>query len=94
MFSYPERGDRTVPLAEVRVLTPVQPTKVIALWNNFHQLAAKLNVAEPPEPLYLLKAPSSVTVPGATVARPASYHGRIAYEGDLGIVIGRRCANA
>jgi 2-keto-4-pentenoate hydratase/2-oxohepta-3-ene-1,7-dioic acid hydratase in catechol pathway len=94
MFGVTLAASRTIPLAEARVLAPCVPSKIIALWNNFHQLAAKLNVAEPPEPLYLLKAPSSVTVPGATVARPASYDGPIVYEGELGIVIGRRCANA
>jgi len=94
MFGLATATGRRVPLAEIRILAPCVPSKIIALWNNFHQLAAKLNVAEPPEPLYLLKAPSSVTVPGATVERPASYTGRIVYEGELGIVIGKPCANA
>ena len=94
MFGVTLAANRTIPLAEARVLAPCMPSKIIALWNNFHQLAAKLNVAEPAEPLYLLKAPSSVTVPGATLARPASYDGPIVFEGELGIVIGRRCANA
>ena len=35
----------------VRLLTPTEPTKVIALWNNFHALGAKLKLAVPAEPL-------------------------------------------
>lgn len=84
-------GER-VPLAEVALLPPVAPTKIIALWNNFHALASKLAVPEPPEPLYLMKAPSSVAAPGATIPRPASYAGKVVYEGELGIVIGRACS--
>ena len=67
---------------------------IVALWNNFHALAAKLNVPEPAEPLYLLKAPSSVTAPGAVIKPPACYGGKTTYEGELGIVIGRTCARA
>ena len=35
MFNDPQQGERTVALAEVQLLTPVQPTKVLALWNNY-----------------------------------------------------------
>lgn len=84
-------GER-VALAEVALLPPVVPSKIIALWNNFHALAGKLSMPVPPEPLYLMKAPSSVAAPGATIPRPASYAGKVVYEGELGIVIGRVCS--
>jgi 2-keto-4-pentenoate hydratase/2-oxohepta-3-ene-1,7-dioic acid hydratase in catechol pathway len=93
MFAEPKANGHRLALSEVALLSPTAPSKVIALWNNFHALAAKLNVAEPAEPLYLLKAPSSVTDPDAVVARPTSYDGRIVYEGELAIVIGRTCSN-
>jgi 2-keto-4-pentenoate hydratase/2-oxohepta-3-ene-1,7-dioic acid hydratase in catechol pathway len=85
-------GD-TVALADVELLAPTDPSKIIALWNNFHALAAKLAVAEPAEPLYLLKAVSSATSPNAVVKRPKSYDGRVVYEGELGIVIGKTATN-
>jgi 2-keto-4-pentenoate hydratase/2-oxohepta-3-ene-1,7-dioic acid hydratase in catechol pathway len=47
---------------------------------------------EPDEPLYLLKAPTSVAAPNAVVKRPASYDGKVVYEGELAIVIGRTCS--
>ena len=90
MFDNPEPTTRTVPLREARLLTPTVPSKLIALWNNFHALAAKLG-AEPEDPLYLLKANSSVALPGAAVRRPRSYAGKIVYEGELGVVIGKTC---
>jgi 2-keto-4-pentenoate hydratase/2-oxohepta-3-ene-1,7-dioic acid hydratase in catechol pathway len=91
MFETPKKSGRSIARSEVALLAPTSPSKIIALWNNFHALAAKLEVAEPAEPLYLLKAPSSVTAPDAVIARPASYGGKIVYEGELGIVIGRSC---
>ncbi|HYZ33793.1 MAG TPA: fumarylacetoacetate hydrolase family protein [Crenalkalicoccus sp.] len=94
LFAAPQPTGRSLAVDAVRPLMPCTPSKVIALWNNFHALAAKLQVALPEEPLYLLKAGSSLTDPGATIRRPASYSGRIVFEGELGIVIGRACHDA
>ncbi len=91
LFGSPTATGEKVALASVQVLTPTTPTKMIALWNNFRALAAKLNQAIPPEPLYLLKAPNSFLAHGETIRKPASYDGKVVYEGELGIVIGTRC---
>ena len=93
MFEEPRPTGATLPLAEVKVLTPCTPSKMICLWNNFHALAARLGVAEPDEPLYFLKSPSAFLAHGETIRRPPSYSGNVVYEGELGIVIGRRCSN-
>jgi 2-keto-4-pentenoate hydratase/2-oxohepta-3-ene-1,7-dioic acid hydratase in catechol pathway len=90
MFDYPERGDRTVALNEVQLLTPVQPTKVLALWNNFQALGEKLKLAVPPEPLYLVKTPNSYLEPDGTIRHPGGGV-KVVFEGELGIVIGRKC---
>lgn len=90
MFDYPTRGDRTIALADVSLLTPVQPTKVIALWNNFKALGAKLNLAVPAEPLYLVKTPNSYLEPGGTILHPGG-GAKVVFEGELGIVIGKHC---
>ncbi len=92
MFGENGPTGETVKLAEVRLLTPCEPSKMICLWNNFHQLAAKNNFLVPEEPLYFLKAPNAYHPHGAPIARPKSYSGRILYEGELGIVIGRKCS--
>lgn len=91
LFAAPTPTGDTVPLSSAKVLTPTVPTKMIALWNNFHALAAKLNAAIPAEPLWLLKAPNSFLAHGETIRKPASYDGKVVYEGELGIVIGKRC---
>jgi 2-keto-4-pentenoate hydratase/2-oxohepta-3-ene-1,7-dioic acid hydratase in catechol pathway len=95
-----ESLDQRVPTGAVlstRALTPLAPCapgKIIALWNNYHALAAKLDKPVPAHPLFLLKSAGSVIGDGATIRRPVSYAGKIVYEGELGIVIGRRCRDA
>lgn len=92
--------DQPVPTGAVlslRALTPLAPCapgKVVALWNNFHALAAKLGKAVPAHPLFLIKPAGSVIGPGEAIRRPSSYAGKIAYEGELGIVVGKRCRDA
>ena len=61
MFGRHAATGKTLALSEVELLAPCAPSKIVALWNNFHALAAKLNQPEPPEPLYLLKATTSIT---------------------------------
>jgi 2-keto-4-pentenoate hydratase/2-oxohepta-3-ene-1,7-dioic acid hydratase in catechol pathway len=82
-----------LPAAGVALLAPCLPSKIIALWNNFHALAAKLGKPAPEHPLYLIKPASCLLGTRQTIERPLTYSGKIAYEGELGIVIGRRCHN-
>jgi len=90
MFTGAVPSDRMLPLAGVQLLMPVQPTKIIALWNNFHALGEKLNLAVPAEPLYLIKAPNAYLDPHETIRKPAC-EGKVVFEGELGIVIGKTC---
>jgi 2-keto-4-pentenoate hydratase/2-oxohepta-3-ene-1,7-dioic acid hydratase in catechol pathway len=92
MFGESWANGRLLALGDVALLAPSEPSKIIALWNNCHALAAKLNVREPDEPLYLLKAPTTAAAPNAVVKRPPSYDGKVVYEGELAIVIGRTCS--
>jgi ketopantoate reductase/2-keto-4-pentenoate hydratase/2-oxohepta-3-ene-1,7-dioic acid hydratase in catechol pathway len=85
-------GER-IAVADVKFLTPCTPSKMVCLWNNFHQLAAKNNFVRPEEPLYFLKAPNSYHPHGEPIRRPETYTGKIIYEGELGVVIGKKCFN-
>jgi uncharacterized protein DUF2437 len=53
MFGNSSANGQRLALSAVELMAPSEPSKIIALWNNFHALAAKLNVREPDEPLYL-----------------------------------------
>ena len=90
MFSSPTPTDQMLPLASVELLMPVRPSKVIAMWNNFHALGQKLNLAVPAEPLYLIKAPNSYLDPNGVILKPPC-NGKVVFEGELGIVIGKTC---
>lgn len=94
MFGDPVATGESLPRDSVTLLSPCTPTKVVALWNNFRALSEKLGKAAPSHPLFLIKPPSSVAGPGDLIRRPRNYTGKIAYEGELGIVIGRKCSNA
>jgi 2-keto-4-pentenoate hydratase/2-oxohepta-3-ene-1,7-dioic acid hydratase in catechol pathway len=91
MFSSPHPTGLNIPRAGVTLLTPCMPSKMICLWNNSRASAEKLKLAEPAYPLYFFKAPTAFLATGQTIPRPASYPGRVLFEGELGIVIGRKC---
>jgi len=91
MFGAPRETAESIEVTAVRLLTPTEPSKMIALWNNFYALGEKLKVAVPAEPLYLLKSSNSFLAHGETIRKPRSYDGKVAYEGELGIVIGKTC---
>ena len=80
-----------LPLDAITLLTPCEPAKLIGLWNNFHAAAAKQGLAIPAEPLYFIKGANSYCAHLQPIRAPASYDGRVVYEGELGLVIGRRC---
>lgn len=78
-------------LSSVRLLAPCTPTKILGLWNNFHERAAVEQLSHPEHPLYFVKTPNSFSAEGDPIPRPAGYAGAVVFEGELGIVIGKRC---
>ncbi|PZW38947.1 2-keto-4-pentenoate hydratase/2-oxohepta-3-ene-1,7-dioic acid hydratase in catechol pathway [Humitalea rosea] len=91
MFEAPRSTGEVVSLADARLLAPVVPGAFIGLWNNFFEAAAKQGNAIPTEPLWFLKSPRSFAGPGDPIRPPSGYTGRVLYEGELGLVIGRSC---
>jgi len=92
LFQNPQPTGQTLRLAEVTLRRPVEPGKVIAMYNNFGALLEKMKVARPAEPQYLLKPPNTYNDPGAVVPDPKC-DSRVIFEGELAIVIGRRAKN-
>jgi 2-keto-4-pentenoate hydratase/2-oxohepta-3-ene-1,7-dioic acid hydratase in catechol pathway len=91
MLAHPRPTAQSIPLNGARLLTPTSPSKMVALVDNYRALVTKLNHAVPAEPLYFLKANNSFIAGGETIRAPKSYAGKVVYEGELGIVIGKRC---
>src|SRR5215467_12058029 len=80
-----------IPLTAVHLLAPVCPTKIVCIGRNYREHAKELNHEIPKEPLIFLKPPSAVLAPGATILRPTALSQRVDHEGELGVVIGKRC---
>ena len=77
--------------AGLDLLAPVAPSKIVAVGLNYRDHAAEMNKALPREPLIFLKPSTAVIGPGAAITLPPGV-GRVDYEAELGIVIGRRAA--
>ena len=91
MFGAPPATGRTVAGGSFALASPCAPSKIVALWNNFNELSIKLGKSPPSHPLFLIKPGTSVIGPNEPIRRPTGYTGKIAYEGELGIVVGKLC---
>jgi 2-keto-4-pentenoate hydratase/2-oxohepta-3-ene-1,7-dioic acid hydratase in catechol pathway len=79
------------PLAEVRLLAPVLPSKVVAVGQNYAGHIREMGGEPPGEPVLFLKPSTSVTGPGDRIAYPVKLTDRVDYEGELAVIIGRLC---
>ncbi|MFI9345471.1 fumarylacetoacetate hydrolase family protein [Streptomyces sp. NPDC052773] len=86
----PASGRFARPLDEVRLLAPVEPSKVVAVGRNFAAHAAELGNQVPERPLIFLKPSTSVIGPGAEIVFPG-YSDELHHEAELAAVIGVRC---
>ncbi|VVE34832.1 2-hydroxyhepta-2,4-diene-1,7-dioate isomerase [Pandoraea commovens] len=93
LYDQPVATGATIARDAVELLCPCEPSKIVALWNNYHALGAKLGKAAPSHPLFLIKPATTLNGPDAVIRRPASYAGKIVFEGELGIVIGKQASN-
>ncbi len=87
-FEDPVPTGEEVPLADVRLLAPVLPSKVIGVGRNYRAHAEELGQDVPEEPLLFMKPSTAVIGPGDPIPLHPDSH-RIDYEGELAIVIGR-----
>ena len=68
---------------------PCVPSKIIGVGTNYRAHALEMKKPLPEEPLLFMKPPSALIRTGAPIVRPNGYQ-RTDYEGELGVVIGRR----
>ncbi|HJY25703.1 MAG TPA: fumarylacetoacetate hydrolase family protein [Actinomycetes bacterium] len=85
-----EPSDVRVPLADVRLLAPVLPSKVIGVGRNYADHAQELGNEVPAEPLLFLKPSTSVIGPSDGIVYPRQ-SSDVQHEAELAIVIGRLC---
>ena len=92
VFGSPSFDRKGQPLRGLKTLTPVTPSKVIAVGLNYADHARETNLPLPREPLFWFKAASSLLADGGKIEIPFPTH-RTDYEAELAIVIGRRVRN-
>jgi len=83
---------KSMPLAEVRLVAPVEPRKIVCIGRNYAAHAAELGNEVPKDPLIFLKPSTAIIGPGESVVLP-KYSQRVEHEGELGLAIGRRCSH-
>lgn len=86
------RGAATHALADVTLVAPVTPSKIVCVGRNYAAHAAELGNEIPKEPMIFLKPPSSIVGPGEPIVLPR-YSQRVEHEGELAIVIGKTCSH-
>ncbi|WP_155336309.1 fumarylacetoacetate hydrolase family protein [Acrocarpospora corrugata] len=83
-------GER-FPVAEVRMVAPMLPSKVVAIGRNYADHAKEMGNDVPTEPIMFLKPSTSVIGHGEAIVYPEGLSERVDYEGELAVVIGRLC---
>ncbi len=93
IFGENQATNESVNYADVTLLTPCSPSKFLALWNNFTATAEKSGLPKPEHPWYFVKTPNSYASANSNIYKPEICEGKILFEGELGIVIGKECKN-
>ncbi|NAS24690.1 DUF2437 domain-containing protein [Herbidospora sp. NEAU-GS84] len=83
-------GER-FPVAEVRMVAPMLPSKVVAIGRNYADHAREMGNDVPEEPMIFLKPSTSVIGHNEPIAYPEHLTQHVDYEGELAVVIGRLC---
>ncbi|MFN6963386.1 MAG: fumarylacetoacetate hydrolase family protein [Pyrinomonadaceae bacterium] len=91
LFRDNRRQDESFAIEEISLKPPVAPSKIVCVGRNYAEHAAELGNDVPSEPLLFLKAPSSIVGDGDRIVIPAASQ-QVEHEGELAVVIGRKCA--
>ena len=87
-FENPVPTGEDVPLAEVRLLAPIIPSKIVAVGRNYADHAEEMGGAIPDEPVIFLKPSTAVIGPGDLIPYPPAST-RVDHEAELAVVVGR-----
>ena len=85
-----ERTGRKWPLDSVKFLPPSVPSKIVCVGKNYADHAAEMGGPPPKNPIIFLKPPSAIIAPEEPIILPRISQ-RVDYEGEIAIIIGRRC---
>jgi len=79
-------------LQDLSLLPPTIPTKIICVGLNYKDHAKELGMQVPDDPVIFLKPPSAVIGAYGNIVYPDASK-KVDYEGELGVIINKRCKN-
>lgn len=96
------RGDRActrsgarIPIEEIRLAPPItQPGKIVAMGLNYMDHIVESKGTVPEVPLVFAKFPSSIIGPSDRIRWKTAITGKVDFEAELAVVIGRKVAAA
>jgi len=91
-FAEMNYSGETFSLAEVKLLAPVEPKKIVLVGLNFASHAAEIHQETPSEPLIFFKPSSAVVASGEEIVLPHQST-QVEIEAELTVVIGKRAKN-
>ncbi len=89
-FSGVVKKGEGIRLEDVRLLAPVEPSKIVAIGLNYKAHAAEFGKPLPEEPMMFMKPSTAVIGPEDEIVYPSHMSHRVDYEGELGVVIGKK----
>ncbi|TCP52066.1 2-keto-4-pentenoate hydratase/2-oxohepta-3-ene-1,7-dioic acid hydratase in catechol pathway [Tamaricihabitans halophyticus] len=89
-FGTPNFTGRRWPLADVRLLAPILPTKIVCIGKNYADHAAEMGSEAPANPVIFMKPNTSVIGPNNPIKLPGDSE-RVDFEGELAAVVGTPC---
>ena len=92
IFNEFRRLDTSIPLSEVKLLAPTQPSKIICVGRNYAAHAKEHNAEVPELPIIFLKPPSAINNPEEAIILPPQSQ-QVEHEAELVVVIGKRGRN-
>ena len=80
-------------LADIKLLSPVEPSKIIGIGLNYAEHIEELKFKKPETPVMFLKPSTTVISHLDYIVYPKRISKRVDYEGELAVVIGKRAKN-
>ena len=92
IFGEYRRQEANIPIQDVKLMAPSQPSKIVCVGRNYADHAKELGNDVPKIPLIFLKPPSSIINPGDAILLPPQSN-QVEHEAELVVVIGKQCRN-
>jgi 2-keto-4-pentenoate hydratase/2-oxohepta-3-ene-1,7-dioic acid hydratase in catechol pathway len=92
LFGEYRRREAKLPVAEVKLAAPCEPSKIVCVGRNYVEHAKELGNEIPKVPLIFLKPPSSIISNGENIILPPQ-SAQVEHEAELVVIVGKRAKN-